>query len=83
MKLTNRLAALVESAQARIPEDSWAIMRRAVDDLRADGILDRVRKPGEPMPEFALPDPNSATVHSGDLLGRHRALVVSFFRGRW
>lgn len=47
-----------------------------------DSALGQAVKPGEPMPDFVLPDANGALVFSDDLLARG-PLVVVFFRGDW
>ena len=52
--LAERLDAIRQGADKRIPPDKRAIMHRATDDLRASGILDGVIKVGDPLPPFAL-----------------------------
>ena len=49
--------------------------------LRATA-LEGVLRPGDPMPDFVLPDARGELVPSDDLLGRG-PLVVVFFRGDW
>src|SRR5271168_5205181 len=54
MTLDERLDAIRQGADKRIPPDKRAIMHRATDNLRASGIMDGVIKIGNPLPGFAL-----------------------------
>jgi hypothetical protein len=65
-----------------VPAEAVAAMHRAVDELRSSGILDRVLKIGDRIPEFALPDAEGNVIHSNDLLAKGN-LVLSFYRGVW
>ena len=65
-----------------MPAESLAIMRRATDDLRASGILDRVIKPGVQAPDFTLNDQNGNAVALSALTARG-PVVMSVFRGFW
>ena len=82
MTLGEKLAKLREGAAERIPAENRAIMRGAVEKLRASGIMDGVLKVGDLAPAFALPNVAGDTVRSADLLGQGR-LVVTFYRGIW
>jgi peroxiredoxin len=55
---------------------------RVIAELFATGIEEKLLRPGDAMPEFALPDAHGKLVHSADLLAI-APLVISFFRGRW
>jgi peroxiredoxin len=55
---------------------------RVIAELFATGIEDKILKPGDAMPEFALPDAHGKLIRSLDLLAI-APLVISFFRGRW
>jgi len=57
-------------------------MHRAIEELRASGIMDRVIKVGDRLPSFALPNAYGQEVRSGDLLAKG-PLVLTFFRGAW
>ena len=46
MSLEEKLAAIREMAKTRQPPEVRAVMHRAVEDLRASGIMDRVAKVG-------------------------------------
>ena len=55
---------------------------RAVTELFASGIEQRIAAVGSIAPEFHLPDASGRTVRSSDLLALG-PLVINFFRGRW
>jgi len=82
MKLQEKLDAYKAEFEKKTPPDKLAIMHRATEDLRKSGILDRVIKVGERMPEFVLPNVRGEKVSSAELL-RRGPLVVTFYRGVW
>ncbi len=59
-----------------------AVGERAVEELFATGIEERILPVGALAPSFALKDSNGKLVNSADLLALG-PLVVKFFRGRW
>jgi hypothetical protein len=82
MSLEDRLATIREMAKTRQPPEVRAVMQRAVEDLRASGIMDRVAKVGTPAPDWTLPDTAGQPVSLAGLRARG-PVVVSFYRGRW
>lgn len=82
MSLKEKLDAIREASSKRIPSDRQAIMHRAIAELRASGILDRIAKVGQRMPAFAGNAHDGRSISSSDLLSRG-PLVLSFFRGHW
>jgi hypothetical protein len=80
--LAERLDAIRQGADKRIPPDKRAIMHRATDDLRASGILDGVIKVGDPLALFALKNAFGQEVRSFELLAKG-PLVLTVFRGSW
>ncbi len=82
MSLKDRLDTIKAAAETRIPAETRAVMERAIDDVRAAGILERVVKVGQPAPDFTLPDTDGKPVSLGPLVARG-PVVLSFFRGRW
>jgi hypothetical protein len=82
MSLEDRLAAIREMAKTRQPPEVRAVMHRAIEDLRASGIMDRIAKVGSAAPDFALPDAAGQLVSLTDLRARG-PVVASFYRGRW
>ena len=82
MSLAQKLDAMRNSFETRIPADKGAIMHRATEDLRRSGILDRIVKVGAKMPAFALANQDGRRISSDDVLARG-PMVLSFFRGSW
>jgi len=60
-----------------------AMMHRAVDELRGSGAMDRILRPGQPMPPFKLEGQDGRMVDSATVLARGGPLVVTFYRGTW
>ncbi len=82
MSLAEQLDKIRAGAANRIPEEKRAVMAAATTALGASGILDKVVKVGQQLPEFALPNADGDEVRSGELLARG-PLVLTFFRGTW
>lgn len=82
MLLQERLDAIRSASHARVPEAIRAVMDRAVQDVRASGLVASAIKVGDRLPDFTLPDTTGRPVASADLLARG-PLVLSFYRGRW
>ena len=80
--LQDQLDAITANTRKLVQAERLAVSERAVEELFATGIEDRILKPGTPAPEFTLPDASGKLVHSSDLLALG-PLVLSFFRGRW
>ena len=82
MSLEESLAKLREASASRIPEETRAVMGKAVQDIRESGIMDGVINVGDSLPEFTLPNTDGASVNSADLLSKGN-LVVTIYRGHW
>ena len=82
MTMTEKLNAARAASAGRLPAATAAIMKRATEDLRTSGILQKVVSVGQRVPEFAATSHDGRQVSSRDLLARG-PLVVSFFRGAW
>lgn len=82
MTLQERLDSFRVRFESGAPREVLDIMHRATDELRRSGILAHVLKPGDPAPEFELPNTDGRLVSSKDLLARG-PLVVTFYRGKW
>ncbi|MBZ5629476.1 MAG: AhpC/TSA family protein [Acidobacteriia bacterium] len=65
-----------------VPAETQALNRRAVEELRASSIAERILPAGAAAPSFELPDEDGKTVSSKTLL-ETGPLVVIFLRGRW
>jgi len=82
MALENTLRGIREASAKRTPADRAAIMHRAIEELRASGIMEQVIKVGDRLPSFSLPNAYGQEVRASDLLATGR-LVLTFFRGAW
>jgi hypothetical protein len=82
MSLEDKLAAIREMAKTRQPPEVRAVMKKAIEDLRASGIMDRIAKVGSAAPDFTLPNAAGQLVSLAGLRARG-PVVVSFYRGRW
>ena len=82
MSLQEKIAAHKAKSAGKRPPEIAAALKRATDEQRASGIMQRVLKAGARGPEFALPNVHGTIVNAVDLLKRG-PLVVSFYRGHW
>ncbi len=81
--LQDALDAITARTRALVQPERLAVSERAVADLFATGIEERILPVGAPAPQFELEDGQTGKpVRSTDLLGVG-PLVVKFFRGRW
>ncbi|HWZ49912.1 MAG TPA: peroxiredoxin-like family protein [Granulicella sp.] len=81
--LQDRLDAITTNTRKLVQPARLAVSERAIEELFASGIEERVLKPGDAAPEFTLIDAlTRKPVNSGDLLSLG-PVVVNFFRGRW
>jgi hypothetical protein len=82
MTLQDKLDAYKAGFVKKVPPETLAIMHRATEELQNSGIVDRVIKVGDPVPDFALPNMHGTMVASAELL-RQGPLVITFYRGVW
>jgi len=82
MTLTQEINTLRQQIQAKIPEDTKAVMDKAMEDLVNSGLADQSLKVGNKAPNFRLPNAVGKTVELQDLLSRN-PVVISFYRGGW
>lgn len=82
MSLREELDALKVRTASRIPPEVQAIMKGALEELRASGVVSRALKVGDKAPEFTLPNAYGQSVSSRALLEKG-PLAISFYRGRW
>jgi peroxiredoxin len=80
--LQDQLDEITANTRILVQADRLAAGERAVAELFASGIEDRILPVGALAPEFALNDATGRLVRSADLLALG-PLVVKFFRGRW
>jgi peroxiredoxin len=82
MTLQDKLDDITAQTRNLVQPERLELSERAIAELFATGIEERLLKPGDSAPAFALPDANGKLVRSADLLSLG-PLVVCFFRGRW
>jgi len=80
--LQDQLDEITANTRNLVQPERLAIGERAVEELFATGIEDRILPVGAQAPEFALKDSTGKLVRSRDLLALG-PLVIKFFRGRW
>ena len=71
-----------ELMQKYISAETAALNRRALEELCASGIAERILPAGAEAPSFELPDHSGNPVNSAPLLASG-PLVIVFLRGRW
>lgn len=82
MRLQDKLTAMKDNFESKMPTDTIAIMHRATADLARSGIVKQVLKVGELAPQFILPNQEDQLVNSAALLAKG-PLVINFYRGVW
>ena len=82
MTLQDKLDDITAQTRNLVQPERLELSERAIAELFASGIEDKLLKPGDTAPAFALPDASGKLVRSADLLALG-PLVVCFFRGRW
>ena len=80
--LQDQLDEITANTRKLVQAERLAIGERAVGELFATGIEERILPVGATAPEFELRDSANRLVRSRDLLAVG-PLVVKFFRGRW
>jgi len=82
MSLQDQLDQITANTRKLVQAERLAVGERAVEELFATAIEERILAVGAVAPEFALQDASGRTVRSADLL-KIGPLVIKFFRGRW
>jgi len=80
--LQDQLDEITSNTRRLVQPERLAPGERAVEELFATGIEERILPVGATAPEFALKDATGKLVRSEDLLALG-PLVLKFFRGRW
>jgi peroxiredoxin len=80
--LQDQLDEITSQTRTLVQPERLAVGERAVEELFASGIEQRILPVGATAPEFALRDATGRLVRSSDLLALG-PVVVNFFRGRW
>lgn len=80
--LAQRLMEIKAGIAQYVRPENQAINERAIAELEASGIAQRILPVGAKAPEFTLPDQNGKMTSSAELLS-HGKLIIDFYRGRW
>jgi peroxiredoxin len=80
--LQDQLDEITSNTRNLVQAERLAVGEKAVGELFATGIEDRILPVGTQAPEFALKDSSGKIVRSRDMLALG-PLVIKFFRGRW
>jgi peroxiredoxin len=80
--LQDQLDEITANTRHLVQPERLAISERAVEELFATGIEERILPVGATAPDFALKDSHGKVLRTADLL-ELGPLVVKFFRGRW
>jgi peroxiredoxin len=80
--LQDQLDEITANTRHLVQAERLAVGERAVAELFATGIEERILPVGAHAPEFELKDSNGKLMRSRDLLALG-PLVIKFYRGRW
>ena len=80
--LQDKLDDITARTRELVQAERLAVGERAIEELFASGIEERILPVGPQAPEFELNDSRGRLVRSADMLALG-PLVVKFFRGRW
>ncbi|MGD1105850.1 MAG: peroxiredoxin-like family protein [Terracidiphilus sp.] len=80
--LQDQLDEITANTRNLVQPERMAVSERAVADLFASGIEEKILPVGAIAPEFTLNDASGRPVRLADLLALG-PLVLNFFRGRW
>ena len=80
--LQDQLDEITARTRELVQAERLAVGERAIEELFASGIEERILSVGALAPEFELHDSRGRLVRSAEMLALG-PLVVKFFRGRW
>jgi peroxiredoxin len=80
--LQDQLDGITARTRELVQAERLAVGERAIEELFASGIEERILPVGSLAPEFALNDSRGRLVRLADMLALG-PLVIKFFRGRW
>ena len=81
MPLQEQLETITAKLKALVPAERLKIIEHAIQQLMGSGVASAL-KPGDPAPQFELPDGDGQMWRSQGLLSKG-PLVIVFYRGRW
>jgi len=82
MTLQDQLDEITANTRRLVQPERLAVGEKAVAELFASNVEEKILPVGAIAPEFALKDSSGKLVRSADLLALG-PLVIKFFRGRW
>jgi len=80
--LQDQLDEITANTRHLVQPERMALSEKAVAELFASGIEQKILPIGATAPEFILPDASGRPVRSSDLLS-FGPVILNFFRGRW
>ena len=80
--LQDQLDEITANTRHLVQPARMALSEKAVAELFASGIEQKILPIGATAPEFILPDASGRPVRSADLLS-FGPVILNFFRGRW
>ena len=80
--LQDQLDEITANTRNLVQPERLAVSERAVEELFATGMEQRILPVGAKAPEFTLRDSTGRLVKSSDVLALG-PLIINFFRGRW
>lgn len=80
--LQDQLDEITQNTRHLVQPERMALSERAVQEIFASGIEQKILPVGATAPDFTLNDASGRPVRSADLLS-FGPLVIDFFRGRW
>ncbi|MGD0831046.1 MAG: peroxiredoxin-like family protein [Terracidiphilus sp.] len=80
--LQDQLDEITARTRDLVQAERLAVGERAVEELFATGIEDRILPVGALAPDFELKNFNGHLIRSADMLS-FGPLIIKFFRGRW
>ena len=82
LSMSQQLDEIRNNFQTKAPAATQALMARVKEDIRQSGALEVAPKPGDTLPNFALPDTKGRIIRSDEWL-EMGPLVLTFYRGLW
>lgn len=80
--LQDQLDSITARTRQLVQAERLGVGEKAVEELFATGIEEKILPLGATAPEFALPDASGKLIRSEDMLALG-PMVLKFFRGRW
>jgi hypothetical protein len=80
--LKDKLNQMKEGYKAKAPKEAQDVMRRAAEELKNSGIMERAVKVGDKAPDFTLKNTEGQDVSLHHLL-EQAPVVLIFYRGKW